>query len=112
MDLATARPEDLHARIILFGEKHVGSTFQEAMADPIYMSWIMKWMVPRTFEEVAFKKYVNLVLDKHQPGEPEAISALTLARQHIFVDKQHNNIKTKQKQIIWVSCRHLETPVR
>ena len=42
----------------MFGEKHVGSTFQEAMADPIYMSYIMKWMVPRTFEEKAFKKQV------------------------------------------------------
>jgi hypothetical protein len=95
VDLDKVTQEDLHTRLVMFGEKHVGSTFQEAMADPTYMSYVMKWMVPRTFEEVAFKKYIDLVLDKHQPGEPEAISALTLARQHIFVDKQHNNTKTK-----------------
>ena len=95
MDLDKVTQEDLHTRLIMFGEKHVGSTFQEAMADPIYMSYIMKWMVPRTFEEKAFKKYINLELDKHKTGEPKAISALTLARQHIFVDKQHNNTKTK-----------------
>jgi hypothetical protein len=63
----------------MFGEKHVGSTFQEAMADPSYMNYVIMWMVPRTFEEKVFKRYINLELDKHKTGEPEAISWLNEA---------------------------------
>jgi hypothetical protein len=71
VDLATARPEDLHTRIVHFGEKHVGSTFQEAMADPAYMSYVLQWMVPKTFEEKVFKRYVDMVLENHKPKDTE-----------------------------------------
>ena len=83
MDLATARPEDLHNRIIHFGDKHVGNRFQEALDDPAYMGYVLQFMEPKTFEEKAFKKYIDLVLEKHKPKDPEAHPGLLLKRKHI-----------------------------
>jgi hypothetical protein len=71
--LATARPEDLHTRLVHFGEKHVGNTFQEAMLDPTYMNYVLERMVPKTFEEKVFKRYVDMVLENHKTDYSEVI---------------------------------------
>lgn len=68
--MATARLEDLHGRVVHFGEKHVGSTFQEAMMDPAYMSYVLRHMIPKKFEEELFTKYVKMALAPHLPPPP------------------------------------------
>jgi hypothetical protein len=53
VDLATARPEDLHNRIVHFGDKHVGHRFQEALDDPTYMHELCPTVhVGHRFQEV------------------------------------------------------------
>ena len=67
--MATARLEDLHGRIVHFGEKHLGSTFQEAMLDSAYVTQLLQCTVPiKKFEEVLFAKYVAMALAPFRPG--------------------------------------------
>ena len=67
VDLLTVTAAELHTRLVKFGSKHVGSTFQDALLDPNWMEYILKWMKPKNFEEELFKKYVKLVLEDFQP---------------------------------------------
>jgi hypothetical protein len=53
---------------VKFGEKMVGRTFQEAILDPKWMEYVLKWMKPKNFEEELFKKYVALVLEDYKPN--------------------------------------------
>ena len=63
VDLLTVTVTELHARLVKFGSEHVGSTFQDAMMDPNFVDYVLKWMQPKSFEEQLFKKYVKLVLE-------------------------------------------------
>jgi len=74
VDLLTVTAAELHTRLVKFGSKHVGSTFQDAMMDPNFMDYVLKWMKPKSFEEELFKKYVKLVLEDFKPTA-EASSA-------------------------------------
>ena len=67
VDLRTVTAADLHTRLVKFGSKHVGSTFQDALQDPNWMEYVLKWMRPKSFEEELFKKYVKLVLEDFKP---------------------------------------------
>ena len=67
VDLLTVTAAELHTRLVKFSSKHVGSTFQDAMMDPNFMDYVLKWMKPKSFEEELFKKYVKLVLEDFKP---------------------------------------------
>ncbi len=43
------------------------------MLDPTYMSYVLQWMVPKTFEEKVFKRYVDMVLENYKTDDSEAI---------------------------------------
>ena len=51
VDLLTVTAAELHTRLVKFGSKHVGSTFQDALLDPNWMEYVLKWMKPKNFEE-------------------------------------------------------------
>ena len=74
--MLTVTAAELHTRLVKFGSKHVGSTFQDAMLDPNWMEYILKWMKPKNFEEELFKKYVKLVLGDFQPTEDSEEASL------------------------------------
>ena len=67
VDLLTVTAAELHTRLVKFGSKHVGSTFQDALRDPHWMEYILKWMKPKNLEEELFKKYVKLTLEDFKP---------------------------------------------
>jgi len=73
VDLATVTAEQLHNRLVLFGVKHVGDTYQEAMQDQSYMLWVIKWMTPRCTESRIFHRYIELVLQPHM-DPPAAVA--------------------------------------
>jgi len=67
VDLLTVTAADLHTRLVLIGSKRVRSTFQDALLDPDWMEYVLKWMKPNNFEEELFKKYAKLVLEDFKP---------------------------------------------
>ena len=67
VDLLAVAASELHARLLKFGSKRAGSTFQEASMDPSLRDYVLKWMESKSFEEQLFKKYAKLVLEDFKP---------------------------------------------
>ena len=67
VDLLTVAAAELHTRLVKFGSKHVGSTFQGASMDPSVRDYVLKWLEPKSFEEQLFKKDVKLALEDFKP---------------------------------------------
>ena len=74
--MLTVTAAELHTRLVKFGSKHVGSTFQDALLDPNWMEYVLKWMKPKNLEEELFKKYVKLVLEDFEPSAEASLAKL------------------------------------
>ena len=67
VDLLTVAASELHARLLKFGSKRAGPTFQEASMDPSLRDYVLKWMESKSFEEQLFQKYTKLALEDFKP---------------------------------------------
>ena len=76
-----------------FGDKMVGRTFQEAILDPNWMEYVLKWMKPKNFEEELFKKYVALVLEDYKPNVEVFLAKLQLIKLVAFAQHKQTDHK-------------------